>query len=288
MPSGLCTTIASRRPVRKSSYSLASIDSVHRSASSNHETKKRSLPSPASPIVSRSQSSSVASIASAGVAIGCRCRTILRCMIAYSCLSMISSVGSTQLAAVHRSSSACLMLSFSRSSTRATIPSSEVSCARVCGAESDSSPDEEPLAWVKVIGPGAADAADTTGAADAAGVVGNSEDAPAAFMSRRHSMGAVWSLLCSALRPLCSGAWTNTSSVWLIRLASSCARVCGAKSVSDSSPDEDPLSTAAADCFSFAFRSFGGLSPPVSEALLPVAPQMPTTLRMAVAASNLA
>ena len=46
------------------------------------------------------------------------------------------------------------------------------------------------------FGPSAADAADTTDpiewqrAADAADVVGNSEDAPAAFMGRRHSMGA--------------------------------------------------------------------------------------------------
>ena len=46
------------------------------------------------------------------------------------------------------------------------------------------------------FGPSAVDAADTTDpiewqrAADAADVVGNSEDAPAAFMGRRHSMGA--------------------------------------------------------------------------------------------------
>ena len=46
------------------------------------------------------------------------------------------------------------------------------------------------------FGPSAVDAADTTDpiewqrAADAAGVAGNSEDAPAAFMGRRHSMGA--------------------------------------------------------------------------------------------------
>ena len=70
LPSGFCFKIFDRKLVRNSSYSSAAIDSVQRSASSNHEIMKRGLLRLASPIVSRSQSSSIASIASVGVAIG--------------------------------------------------------------------------------------------------------------------------------------------------------------------------------------------------------------------------